>query len=281
MSIVSYLVGHEYSEQVNQEILEDKFNSAFKNKRLIIFEEVEVASNIAINKLKAMANNRIVLEEKGVDSQTIDNFTSMAILLNDISQLRIESQDRRFSVPRVADHDLRTVISEKDIQDFNDNLEGEEIFREVAEFGEYILERRPKRSFMYAVKGDYYYFLCNMAIAEWKNFIIEYVKENGVEGEPIPFRDMSVAFKIKYDSGDGKAKTLKFPDRVQTFELFLKDYKYRGDYYIGSYMKDIDDSSGKEINCIMPNPEFLRYVEQEYMRNKHIIDGTYDPIDAL
>lgn len=281
MMVLSYLVGNDYSEYVNKEILEEKFNSAFKDKRLIIFEEVEVTSSTAVNKLKAFANNRISVEEKGRDSETIDNYTSMAILLNDVSQLRIDAQDRRFSVPEVAQHDLRKCISEKAIQDFVDRLEDtEEVFEEVAAFGEWLIKRRPTRSHMHAIKNDYYYMLCTLAMSEWKNFLIDYIAEKGEEGVSIPIKRISNAFKARFGQEEGTGRGLKFPDRVQTIELFLKDYKHRGDTYIGSFVKEYDEDTNKEIPSIIPSVEFLDFIESS-KKSKMKAEAEIDAMEVL
>jgi hypothetical protein len=265
MSILSYLIGPEYSEIGNKELLAKNFNSAFKNKRLVVFEEVEVSDSTALNRLKALANNRIALEEKGKDSETINNYTSMAILLNDISQLKISPQDRRFSAPEVAEHDLRRSIPEIDIQDFTDKLEGEEVFDEVASFGQYLMERTPKKSNMYAIKGDYYYFLCSLALAEWKNFIIQFIIDKGQVDVSLPTKRIAAAFQVHHPQAEN-GKGLRFPDRSSTFDEFLKDYKHRGEFYIGSLIKTYEGS--REVLGIMPNPEFLNYMKEQRLKNE-------------
>lgn len=262
MSIVSYLIGDKYFELVNKEILEEKFNSAFKNRRLIIFEEVEVDNSVVLNRLKALANNKIVLEEKGQDSQTIDNFTSMAILLNDISQLKVEAQERRFSIPKVAEHDLKRAIPEKEIENFANRMLGEEVVQEIAEFGEFILARKPRRTWMYPIKGDYYYHICALSMPEWKNFIVKYIAEKGQDGVPILTSTISAAFAVAYNIDDSnKRGGLRFPDRYQKIEQFLKDYKHRGEYYIGSITREY--KGNREYVAILPNTEYLNYIDEQ------------------
>jgi energy-coupling factor transporter ATP-binding protein EcfA2 len=262
MSILSYLIGGDYSAVVNKEILEEKFNSAFKNNRLIVFEEVEVSDSTALNKLKALSNNRIALEEKGKDAETIENYTSMAILLNDISQLKIDAQDRRFSVPKVAETDLKTVLNEKQIQDFVDGLEGEGTFVEAAEFGEWLLKRRPVQSYMYAIKGDYYYHICTIAMSEWKNFIIQYIADRGVEGVPIEINKIRMAFKVREPENES-AKFIRFPYKSQVFDSFLGGYKHRGAFPVGKLVRTVDDTQNTERVSIMPNPDFLDYIHKD------------------
>lgn len=260
-TIMGYLIGDKYHEYVNKEILEEKFNSAFKNKRLVIFEEVELDTSVAINRLKAFSNNRIVLEEKGKDSQTIDNYTSMIIMLNNIAQLKIESQERRFSVPTVAIHDLRQVLSEQEIEAFAESLSGEEVVQEVAEFGEWLLQRKPTNSWMKAIKGEYYYHICSLTMPEWKNFIIKYVAEKGQSGVPLLVSNISAAFSVAYDLEENKRASLRFPDRSQKIEQFLKDYKHRGEFYIGTLTKEF--KGNRELTAIVPSDEYLAFVEKE------------------
>jgi hypothetical protein len=184
----------------------------------------------------------------------------MAILLNDVSQLKIAPQDRRFSAPKVAEHDLRKTIPEIEIQNFSDNLEGEEVFQEVAEFGQFLIARKPVNSNMYAIKGDYYYFLCSLALSEWKNFIIRYISNWGRYDVPLKISKMSADFKVSHPPVDG-GKGLRFPDKSETFDEFLKDYKHRGEYYIGEVVKSYE--SGREVFSITPNSDFLDYIEKQ------------------
>ncbi len=261
MSIVSYLVGVEYSETVNKEILTEKFNAPFKDKRLILLEEIDLSTSESINKLKALSNSRIAMEEKGADSQTIDNFTSMAILMNDLRQFKVLPEERRFSAPKMAEEDLRKIVPEKEIQDFISSMSKDEVPVELAEFGEFILTRKPERSSLTPIRGEYYYYLCTLNMAIWSSFLVKFVIEQGCEGEVLTLTRLTSAFNGAYpEEVEAKVGGIKIPTRIETIENFLNNYKHRGEYKVASIVRYFNSTLGKEQDGILPNPEFLNYV---------------------
>lgn len=260
--ILSHLVGLDYSEIVNQSILEDKFNSQMYNKRLIMFEEVALRESIAINKIKAWCNHKINIEMKGMDSFTASNWSSMIFLMNDLADLQINAQERRFSVPSVAEQNLKVAIPVEEIEEFMTEMQSQsgDAFREIAEFGLFLKDRVPKMKSDMPIKGKHYYRVADTAMSEWQAILREYLISHGEIGKIISIGDVFPP----------SSKDVLVPKKRSTFESFLSDYRYMGVHKLASVVpmpsEPVNGSSNsitaqgkrsRRAYGIMPNAEFL------------------------
>lgn len=239
VEILGELVGQGYTELVSEAILKEKFNSQFYNKRLIVFEEVALAESSAINKVKAWCNAKISIEEKGSNAFSADNFSSMVFLLNDLMDLKINAQERRFSIPVVAEENLTTAIPETEISRFKVGMiEGHQsVLDEIAEFGLFLKERKPKNTEYIPIKGRNFNRVADMTLTEWQVHLRDYVQNNGKIEGPIPISDI-----FPFDRGR-KESAMKFPTNKSKIDAFLRDYRFLGKYKIG----DIVDLSEEEL----------------------------------
>lgn len=285
VEILSELVGSQYSAVVGDAILQEKFNSAFKDKRLIIFEEVALEDQTAINKVKAWCNNKISVEEKGVDQFTADNFTSMVFLLNNLADLKVLPQERRFSIPVVATESLLGVLSEKEIDAFKTGLQErrQDILNQLAEFGYYLKNRKPKYSEHIPIKGANFFRVSDLALTEWQAYLREFLQNRGEIGKVIP---ITVIFPIKSSSDKD---SMKFPTKKPVIDNFLRDYRFQGKYKMGdlvdipeSEIQGIEKSWGvapqrqsgsrtRRLYGIMPRESFLREFGMKYKNSEDLL----------
>jgi hypothetical protein len=249
-NILSALIGEEYHSIAKQEVLTEKFNSEFSNKRFVFFDEVNVSGEKELNKFKALANSKIAMEAKGQDSTTIDNYVSMGLSSNDKRDFRAEPQERRFSVPRVTDRPLFELYSEEEIEAFCNRIKEPES-EEIAAFGNWLIQRVPVNTSQRPLKGKYYFDLCRLSMPEWKVFITDYVIENGSDGEFILLKDIERDFK----RGKSDKDKVYFP-RAATVQIFLGDYIHEASEKIGSIVYGLD-KNGRNAPAILPNPAFL------------------------
>lgn len=249
IEILSHLVGVDYSEIVNEAVLEEKFNAQFFNKRLIIFEEVALNTKLAISKVKAWCNSKINIEQKGNDSFTAHNWSSMVFLMNDIADLQVNAQERRFSIPRVAEQSLLNVISEKEISDFKIWLEEGDMraHSQIAEFGLFLKSRKPKFNEQIALKGDYFFKVADTTMAEWQYTLREYIINNGEVGKIIQVSD------IFPDS-----KNMIVPKKRSTIDAFLSDFRHMGMYKIAQTVDLPSDMSADKKQTALAMPASKR-----------------------
>lgn len=265
--ILGVLIGEKYREIVNQEILTDKFNGAFKNRRYIFFDEVNVSGDRELNKFKAFCNSHIALEEKGQDSETIENYTSLALSSNDKKDFKAEPQERRFSVPEITQTPFLEVVSEKEIEEFVLRI-GQADSIEIAEFGQFLLERKPKNSSRKPLKGKYFFELCKLSMPEWKTYIIDYLIHEAEVGVPILNSTLTKKFK-KIHGEDAP-----FATKRGSIDSFLMDYFHEGVCRIGEVVDAWDSQRSRDTFAILPNPEFLK----KFGKNNPVYEN---PTDAL
>lgn len=263
-SIMGALVGNEYHQVAKQEVLTDKFNAEFKNKRFVFFDEVNVSGDRELNKFKALCNSRIAMEAKGMDSETIDNYVSMALSSNDKKDFKAEPQDRRFSVPEVTERPFLEVYTEEEIDEFCKRAEDPES-EEIAAFGNWLIERKPVNSAQRPLKGKYFFELCRLSMPEWKLFIIDHVINEGVMGEPITNKQINKLFERVH--GEKAA----YPTRRGTIETFLGDYFHEGICKIGKVVEVMDAGRGRTTFAILPSEEFLSRFGKKY--NSEALDA--------
>lgn len=95
--IISALVGTWNAGKIKAVNLADKkFNKEAKHKKILFFDEFRINGPTDEDALKDYVNETIEVEEKGVDSKIYKNYSSTLIATNDIGDLKISADDRRF-----------------------------------------------------------------------------------------------------------------------------------------------------------------------------------------
>ena len=272
-SVLSNLVGKEYREVVGQDILQEKFNSPFKNKRFIFMDEVTITDEKELAKIRAFANRFIAFQSKGADAMTIENFSSMGVTSNDLKSFMVEPQERRFSLPEVTSVPLLDIMTEDEVTEFVQELDNEESVV-LAEFGNYLLERKPKTPPTKPLKGEYFFKLSRMSMSEWKSFLLDYIMKFGRPQQPIYLSELQKRFKKVF--GD---KSL-FPKKRGTIEAFLNDYLHEGLFRIGEIVDAEDLTDVTEPFAIMPATLFLEKFGVVQDRASELVDES-EPVQQI
>jgi hypothetical protein len=267
------LVGHFQSEIVGQEVLEEKFNGSFKNKRLVFFDEVDVKEDRHMAKFKALANDMIAVEKKGVDAETVENFCSLALATNNRKDFRLEPQERRFSIPRVTEVPFFKVAEEKEISDFCTRCK-DPYSTEIAEFGEWLLERVPVNSNQVPFKGEYFFEVCSLSLSVWKEFLIEHLLTESID-TTFAIKELTKAFKKKHgQSGPGnQSGAVRFPSNRTTIEEFLFQYRHKGKYRLGTVVDIFDEETHAKDGWGVK-------VDEEFFENFAIFNTAPEEISA-
>ena len=229
--ICSSLVGKNNHKIAHKGALE-QFNVILAECRMIVFDEFKIVDDEAINALKRYANADQMIERKGIDvGQTEKTYNSYIICNNAVTDMKIEWDDRRFSVVDITNKKLEDVWSEEKISMLLDIIQ-DPTSEEMRGFGYWLLYRTPKvmTSSFSVFKGDHFYKLCYTSFPEWAKMIIDEIT--------------SKTTKNYYDEGELK---MMFKDRtngVHRFphmtkvEDFLKNYKHNGENYLGHIERD-------------------------------------------
>ena len=271
--IMSHVVGPQYQEIVSEGVLAGQFNAQFYNKRLIVFDEVALKEHETINKIKSWCGRTISVEKKGEDAFTTENYASMVFLMNDILDLKIQPQERRFSIPAVAEDNLRRKIPEKEISEFyaRMNSESQEFLDEVAEFALFLKDRKPKFDPEVPIRGKRYWEVTSMSLTEDKSRIRDFILENAEEGVAIP-----ISVILPNEEGKrptlGKDKTKGFladflymanyrlGTVVEMTDVGVREYKLPGGKQVGG--RDVGGARQRRMWGILPNPELVQYLAE-------------------
>ncbi len=266
--IARALTGEEHFAIAKEEVLTDKFNEVFNNRRLVFFDEVDIQGDRELAKFKALCNDTISMEKKGSDSVTIENYCSIGLATNNRKNFRVEPQERRFSLPRVTEDPITKIMTIPEVEEFCSTIKvlGN---KELAEFGEWLLIRKPKYSNQTPYKGDYYFEISGLSMAAWKAYIIEALGTDKLE-ELHYIGSLLKGFKKISGGSDSSSK---FPTTRSTIEEFLYQYRHDGIYRIG-YIQDVyedeEDPEAKTGWVIRVDPEYWNYLRSGKREFKEI-----------
>ena len=205
----------------------DNFNAILSECRMIVFDEFKIVDDEAINTLKRFANTDQMIERKGIDvKKTEKTYNSYIICNNAVTDMKIEWDDRRFSVVDITDRKLDDVWSVEKISMLMKVITNPNS-PEMIGFGYWLLYRKPKvmTSVFSVWKGPHFYKLCYTSMPEWAKMIIDEV----TSGHPKPYYDEAELKMMLKERTNGMNR---FPQRTKV-EDFLKNYKHKGESYLG------------------------------------------------
>lgn len=137
--IMKALVGDKNFVETRDEVLKHRFNAQLANKQIIYIDEMQIQDDSARDKLKALANEFIEVEEKGRNSKTVKNFASVYITSNKLNAVPLSGDDRRFSILKISNVKLREVMTVEEIENLYLNQEL------IAQLGSFLMHRTVSR----------------------------------------------------------------------------------------------------------------------------------------
>lgn len=227
------LMGDRNWKQAAPSALESNFNAMLVDTRMIIFDEMPINDSEKVAKLKKYINKDQAIEFKGVDvGETITTYNSFIISSNNLSDIKIEWDDRRFSVMDLTELKLDQIWSKDTIDSLVAALEDESIIRS---FGYWLMYRNPTGNEFTVHKGDHFWKLCYTSLPEWSKCIVDEISTgcyDTIDDETL---------KMKYREGGSK---FPFP-KLSKVEDFIKSYRHQEKGYLGTL--DKNDNGGWTI----------------------------------
>ena len=234
-SVLAALVGREHYTDAPVSLLSGHFNAALDKKRLIVLDEFKVYKN-EHTKLKKYINKFQNIEKKGIDADRASEiYNSYVVQNNDVTDMYIEADDRRFSVPDLTARPITDTIPQKDLDKLVIELEDSES-ELVKQFGYYIYkygERKDLNSFS-VYRGAHFWTLAYHSLREWQKFIVDKI----INKEDVEFRLKDLAREFKKDSSN---QFCKFPRNYQKVRDFLNNYKHGGSDEVLGEVEKIDN----------------------------------------
>jgi hypothetical protein len=174
---------HNYSEAPDS-LLDSQFNSVLDRKRVIALDEFRVDKE-KHTKLKRYANKFQNIEKKGIDAdKLIETFNSFIIANNDETDMYIEFDDRRFSVPELTQLRLEETLTTEEIDALMEEFEDAES-EIVGSFGHWLLNRKERSPYgnSEALKSDKFYRLVYVSLAQWQKWLVDEIAKAKDLGE--------------------------------------------------------------------------------------------------
>lgn len=231
-SLLAALVGRVHYTEAPKNFLDSGFNAVLDKKRLIVLDEVRVGKKQHTT-LKRYINKYQAIEKKGVDAdKTSETYHSYVISNNEVSDMYLETDDRRFFVADLTTSPLLDIWTPKEIQDFAQALEREDD-ELIRPFGFWLYnhgkgENLGQFSFF---KGKRFWECCYTGLTDWKKFIVDKVKS--CESESYSVIDLQKEYRRENNFSGAKY----FPKDYQRIRDFLNNYLVNGVYRLGDLTK--------------------------------------------
>lgn len=263
VQLLSMLVGLDNFNEAPQEILNGQFNSALADKRVISFDEF-VVNKKAHSKLKRYINKLQNLEAKGKDADKLDEiFNSYVISNNDLTDMYIEGDDRRFSVPDLTTVNLEDVWESEAITRFANMIENDIVMAQ--EFGHFLLNYEPDEDYTpFSIwKGERFFELAYNSLSEWRKFFVDMIL-SGLTNSEIDIK------KAEKDYKKDNARAA-FPRNIGKIKDFFGNYRHEGKHYLGT-VERIDGAWVVKVD-----PKYILN-EEEIFEEEDIVEGDLDEL---
>ncbi len=256
-SICTCVLGKKHFAKADRNFLNSPFDSILKDNRLIFLDECKTTKeNHTV--LKDMINVLQNVHKKHHDAnKTIKTYNSFIINNNDITDMYIEHDDRRFSVADFKTgkdldtefvNDLGTLLKEIDKDDSPT----------IRQMGYFLLRRKPNHPLNHPYKGDRFWEVVRSSLSEWKKFLLDKAEEGGET-----YRITELRKKFQEAHGQRAA----FPTNFDKFNHFLTTFRRRDGKRIGDVVKH-----GKNIHF-----EVAQHLHQTEEKETPVIDIDEDP----
>jgi hypothetical protein len=223
------LMGTHNHKVAQPSALESNFNALLKDCRMIVFDEFRIDTPEKINKLKRYVNEEQMIEEKGKDVDASQKtFNSFIISNNDMADMKIAWDERRFSVMELTKKKLRDEWNSAKIQEFLDMCKDQHAMKQI---GYWLMYRQPRYTKFDAFKRKHFYDLCYTSFSEWQKIIIDFaVSKTYTE---ITNADLKKEYRKRTES-------TRLPSYARVKD-FVENYRHEGEYSLGEVYKQAQD----------------------------------------
>lgn len=254
-NLLQALAGQEHFAVAPKSLMLNQFNAVLENNRAIYLDEFKINRENHAS-VKRITNALQSVEKKGQDAFDVETYNSFLISNNDASDMRIEHDDRRFSVMELSNLPLvkekatpQGLWSRDDIAQFEEDMKDPEC-QDIVDFGHWLIDRLsdelvdPNIPF----RGETFHSLVFAHLEAWKQTTITYIYDMVEEGafdleDPDSLEVLVEDIRKEFNTTHNKTK-LKYPTKESGLHSFLRSYVHRDIGKIGKLGKD---KSGDEV----------------------------------
>jgi hypothetical protein len=242
-NLLGVLAGTEYYRDANQRFFDEGFNSVLDKARLILLDEIKVDDSKKQDRLKKYINKGQNIEYKGIDAnKTVETFNSYIINNNEISDMYLVWDDRRFSVPDLTPIRLLDVWSQDKVDEFVELFENDlEFQREVGFWLKQHGKSEDIGKFQW-LAGDRFWKIVHHSLPEWQKVIVDAILSR--EKEEYTVADLKQTYKRRVDAQ-------KFPFKIQRIADFLDSYRHQAKHKLGE-LEGVGENA-----VVIPSKQYL------------------------
>lgn len=260
--ILQNLVGSVNYRIAPESILESNFNAALEDIRLLVMDEVKADKPSKVSKLKKYANKVQNIENKGIDAtKTKSVHYSAVISNNDLDDMKLEWDERRFSVVDLSEDTLLDKWGVDKIDEFIDMFQDRDF---VKAFGYWVFYYEPSEKYhsKFAFKGERFWDIVRNSLSEWKRYILDIVLDEESDNL-INLNNLRSDYK-KFSPMNQKMKVT-----ATTISKFLHEFRWKGSDNLGKLIYDDMDS------------EWYLEKEEKFKSRKSVSETQNEDFDLL
>lgn len=225
-NLLGVLAGQDYYRDANQRFFDEGFNSVLDRARLILLDELKVEDSKKQDRLKKYINKGQNIERKGVDAdKTIETFNSYIINNNEISDMFLVWDDRRFSVPDLTQVRLLDIWSQEKVDEFVRLFEEDIEFQRQIGFWLKHHGRDESIGRFHWLTGKRFWKIVHNSLTEWQKVVVDSLVSR--EKPEYSVADLKQTYKRRVDAQ-------KFPFKIQKIADFVDSYRHLGKEKLGN-----------------------------------------------
>lgn len=226
--LVKNLVGQEYFAKTSKGFFKSNFQDVLLNNRIIFIDEIEAKDDESKKDLKRLPNPTQAVEKKRQDIIQTRIYYSAIIANNNLDDIYLESDDRRFFVPTLTDTRLIERMDDNEISKFCNLLQDKEF---IGAFGNYLLslDDDPDFNDENAYITTRFYEAVEASLKQTESFVLKYILDKGPSF--ILFKELQEEYGFENDTKYFKPKRIKeFIDNYLHEGTPLGEWKLRDGY---------------------------------------------------
>lgn len=206
--IMKLMHGDSNFSEASDNIFKKQFNGKLEAKTLVYVDEIDLKTKESQDRIKAVVNEYIEIEKKGIDSVTVRNHASFYISSNELDAIKLSATDRRYSVIELTDTPLKETPLIARVLELVDPAN-------VAELGRYLYRRRVTHNMLSPFRSRRFDEAKVAGLQDWEVWLLDEFVPKFAGGTP----SLSDAQAALVESG-----TLRNPPGRRKFEALSKKY---------------------------------------------------------
>ncbi len=229
--IMQALVGPTNFTRVRDTVFKKQFNAPLKNKQIVYVDEIDIHKNEEADRVKDVVNSSLEIEAKGVDASLIENHASFYITSNRMDAIKIEGNDRRYSMIELTSENILNVFSRQEVGDLTSP-------ENILDFALYLLGREIKHDMFRPFRSKRFHDVLEAGLSRWQIYLIERYFPAFDVGANISVSKIQADLEV-WEPGQRPPGREKIAELAKTFHWSLKYKKEKGERIIEILKKPI------------------------------------------